>query len=133
MLPHVCEVNNLHFLHPGGTFVYLVTQVELWFLFHTTITMCGVVWPMKFQYYKKHYTKHMHAGALLLGTVLPVIPALVALWMKGYSLTFATHYDCTIVNVNTAFYGVVLPAEFLLITTLIMLFFILRNITSWVS
>ena len=113
--------------------MYLVAQVELWLLFHTTIIMCGVVWPIRFKYYKKYYTKHIHAGALLLGTILPIIPMFATLWMKGYGLTVGTHYHCILVNSDAAFYGAVLPAEFLLITTVIMLLFILRNITSWVS
>ena len=121
------------FLHPGGVFVYLVGQVELWWLFHTATLMWGVVWPLKYNYYKEYYTKYIHAGALLLGLVLPAIPVLVAIWRKGFRLSFLTHYDCILADVNIAFYGVVVPSDILLTAGVIMLIVILRNISSWVS
>lgn len=95
--------------------------------------MWGVVWPMNYNYYKKYCTKYIHAGALVLGLVLPAIPVLVAVWNNGFTLSFQTHYDCTLTNVNIAFYGVVVPSDLILIAGVIMLIVILRNISSWVS
>lgn len=117
----------------GGISIYCLGQVEMWWLFHIVVIMCGVLWPFQYNYYKEKYCKYIHAGILLLGLVIPAIPALAANWEDGYGLSFLSHYVCTVREEKLTFYGLLLPADLMLIAGVIMLIVILWNITVQVS
>ena len=120
-------------LLPGGVFVYPLGQIVIMWLFHTAVMMCGILWPMKYKYYNENYGKFIHAGALLLGVVIPSIPPITANWLTGYGLSFLSHYGCYVRNEKWAFYSYIVPADIVFITGVIMLIVIFWNITSWVS
>ena len=105
----------------------------MWWLFHTAVIMYGVLWPLKYKYYKENCCKYIHAGTLLLGLVIPAIPALAANWASGYGISVLSHYVCTVREKKLTFYGLLVPADLLLIAGVIMLIIILWNITTQVS
>ena len=117
----------------GAALLYFVWQVELWWLFHTSSVMFGVLWPIKYKYYKLKYLKLIHSGQLLLGLLLPIVPVVVTVSAQQYVVTTVTHYDCSMANLDMQFYSLIFPTDLGAIVGTIMLIIILRRVIISVS
>ena len=64
-----------------------------------------------------------------MGLAVPAIPALVANMNNGYGISILSHYTCTVRDDKLTLYGLLIPADLLLIAGVIMLIVILWSIT----
>ena len=110
---------------------YLLVQIVLWGTFHALGLTWGLVFPFHYRRFKAEgKIKYIHVVAVILGLVLPAIPALVPL-IDGYTIT--PNYIITCVERNEAiiFFTVILPISVLLAvtsTSLVILFWIIFKV-----
>ena len=111
--------------------MYLLLQLTLWGTFHTL----GLCWSIAFPFHYRRFktegrVKYVHGITVVLGLVLPAIPALAAL-VDGYTVTLSPIDVCGGRNKDITFFTTILPISTLIAassTVLIILFWIIFKV-----
>ena len=112
----------------GITDFYVFSQISLWRMFHTLGLCWSIVFPFHYRRFKTEgRIKHIHVSTVVLGLVLPSIPALLPL-IDGYVIIPGQHHFCTGSNVTIIFFIVVFPVSILVATSTTMLVIIFWKI-----
>ena len=111
--------------------MYLLLQITLWGTFHALGLCWGIVFPFHYRRFKTEgRVKYVHGITVVLGLVLPAIPALAAL-VDGYTVTLSPIDVCGGRNKDITFFTTILPISTLIAassTVLIILFWIIFKV-----
>ena len=82
--------------------------MSYWWFVHISCMFWKVMWPF---HARKHQDKqrYIHATLVVLGILLPCLPAIIALLVDGYNITKFPPILCIADNSTVAFYALVLP------------------------
>ena len=116
------------YTHAGITNSYTFIQISLWRTFHTL----GLCWSIAFPFhYRRSKTevriKYIHAFTVVLGLVLPAIPALLPL-IDGYSIVPGPLNLCLGRNIAITYFTTILPVSILVATSMSLLVFMFWKI-----
>ena len=97
--------------------VYIVAQVILLTVFHAL----GIGWSILFPFHYRRFKatrkiKFIHVATIVLGVVVPIIPALLLL-LHGYTITSGPFGYCVARNIDTTYFTLVLPLSILMAIT----------------
>ena len=109
----------------GATFVYTRIQAMLWWVFHVSVMLFGVTWPLR--YYSMRDSGRLRQTHLIMvtfGVLLPFIPTLICLWVGGYGFSVVYNYSCVPLNRDSVVYSFVGPMTVCSITATSMLVFL---------
>ena len=97
----------------GVLFSCTVGQAVMWGFFATLVTFWGVVFPFSYQFYKKAgHLKYFDVAMVIVGTILPCVPAFVNL-RYGYLSKTSRPLACEGANRNVILYSYLLPGSVL--------------------
>ena len=111
--------------------MYLLLQLTLWGTFHAL----GLCWSIAFPFHYRRFktegrVKYVHVITVVLGLILPAIPALAPL-VDGYTITLSQIDTCVGRNMDITFFTTILPISILVAadsTVLIILFWIIFKV-----
>ena len=93
---------------------YVVAQVTLLVSFHALGLCWGVAFPFHYRRFKTEgRIKHIHATTVVLGLILPAIPALLHL-IYGYSIAIGPISVCIVQNIGVSYFTLTLPISILM-------------------
>ena len=97
--------------------VYLVAQVTLLVVFHAL----GLGWSILFPFHYRRFKattkiKFIHVATIVLGLVVPTIPALLPL-IHGYTITSGPFGFCVARDIVTTYFTLALPKSILMAIT----------------
>jgi hypothetical protein len=94
----------------AAAWIYISSQVALWWIFHLSMIFCAVFWPFKYHYWRQSgCLKYIHLVMVLTALVLPIVPVIICLKLDGYVLYTLIQPMCVARNSQAAFYSHVLP------------------------
>ena len=121
----------MHKSFTGIANLYLLLQITLWGTFHALGLCWGIAFPFHYRRFKTEgRVKYVHVITVILGLVLPAIPALVPL-IDGYTITLSPIDICGPRDVAIAYFTMILPISILIAassTVLIILFWIIFKV-----
>lgn len=92
----------------------MVAQVTLLVTFHALGLCWGVAFPFHYRRFKTGgRIKYIHAFSVVLGLVLPAIPALLHL-IYGYSIAIGPINVCVVRNIGVSYFTLTLPISVLM-------------------
>ena len=101
------------YLSTGIVVVYLLLQIILLMTFHAAGLCWGIIFPFHYRNFKaRGRIKYIHATTVVLGLVLPAIPALLHL-IDGYTIGIDLLSSCIGRNKNLNYFLQTLPMSIL--------------------
>lgn len=98
----------------GIVAVYLFLEITLLVTFHAVGLSWGIIFPFHYRRFKATgRIKYIHASTVVLGLVLPAIPALLHL-IHGYTIGIDVHSTCIGRNESITYFFVILPMSILM-------------------
>lgn len=148
-------------IHAGIAFNYLLLQISLWWLFHTSTLFWKILFPFHARSFVSSYgTKHIFVACIIAGIGIPLVPIIASMAdfaMRvnsdpvllrrgvtfasgglGYGLIRFPPIICSGTNSNVAYYSLVLPINIItaiVLTELILIFWTIHKVRphSWGS
>ena len=100
-------------VHAGIVGVYFLLQITLFMTFHAIGLSWGIIFPFHYRRFKAHgRIKYVHASTLILGLILPAIPALLHL-INGYTIAIDLNSSCRGRNEQINYFFITLPLSIL--------------------
>ena len=97
--------------------VYLLVQITLLVTFHALGLCWGIMFPFHYRRFKAYdRIKYIHASTVVLGLVLPAIPALLHL-IDGYTIGLGHRSVCVGRDMSLNYFFVTLPISILVAVT----------------
>ena len=166
MTPQVCHLAKLYYsiaylyidiiYSAGVTYVYLINQATLWWLFHTATLFWNVLFPFHAHGFKMSgKNKYIHITCIIVGILLPLLPiiaimadtasdlkknansttqhrnSLFVLEGFGFGYTRFPPYLCTGTNTKAYFYSSLLMLDLIIgcgCTLLIIIFWSIHKV-----
>ena len=101
-------------VHAGIVGVYFLLQITLFMTFHAIGLSWGIIFPFHYRRFKAHgRIKYVHASTLILGLILPAIPALLHL-INGYTIDVDLINSCHGRNEQINYFFETLPLSILI-------------------
>ncbi len=120
--------NNVYIIHAGIIAIYVLLLTTLFLTFHAVGLSWGIIFPFHYRRFKAQgRIKYIHASTVVLGLVLPAIPALLHL-IHGYTIGIDVHSGCIGRNESIAYFFVTLPVNILAAVTTIVFMILLWKI-----
>ena len=117
MIKFIAHVKQYLQTRTGIVAVYLLLKIMLLVTFHAVGLSWGIIFPFHYRRFKTHgRIKYIHASTVVLGLVLPAIPALLHL-IHGYTIGIDLHSTCIGRNESITYYFVTFPTSILLAVT----------------
>lgn len=84
-------------------------QVGLWWLFHVASLFIAIKFPARYKKWeKKHYLRYLHIILVVIGLILPTIPAIAISTTEGYTIPRFPPFTCSATDPDASYYSLVL-------------------------
>ena len=101
----------------GIVSIYLVAQFILLVVFHALGLGWSILFPFHYRRFKAtRKIKFIHVATIVLGVVVPIIPALLLL-IHGYTITSGPIGYCVARDIDTTYFTLALPISILMAIT----------------
>jgi hypothetical protein len=105
------------YIHAGIIAVYVLLLTTLFLTFHAVGLSWGIIFPFHYRRFKAQgRIKYIHASTVVLGLVLPAIPALLHL-IHGYTIGIDLRSGCIGRDGSIGYFFVTLPMNILAAVT----------------
>lgn len=142
-------------MHAGMSFTYVLLQLALWWIFHTTSILWTVFFPYQARSFKaSNEIKYIYISSIIVGITLPLVPVIASMAefavrvdsdpiLQLQNVTFASGglgyasfrfppILCTATSADVVFYALALPINIIVIigvTELILIFWTLQKVS----